>query len=491
MSEYQDIKRGWDYISHLSGVAYADQRVELISNEIKRMESAINNHPHRGNTESTFQGYVFEELSAGTFNVDAVAAGAWDRAETLQSNGKGSVDIHLKSGDNYSAKSYATGEQCAVEQSLLDPETRKPIYEDQKRLVPEDKLSNARTESHKREIINRETKPEVSRAYNDTQKNLTDRISNKREGVESKPFRRSQIDRATKEAQQGDGEFKAEDVDVTVSNSIKNEYILRQALEAGYTSAALTVAFRIAPEIYKSIDYLIKNGEINIELLKQVGISAISGSAEGFINGAVACSVTLMAEKGLLGEAMKTVGGVWIGTTVSIIVESIKDSVQVAIGNLSVQEMGAAFVDRAILGAGFAIAGTKVVRVITGALVQALSAEMPIVGYLIGSLVGTAIASIYNIGKKKLLSICVDTGFTCFGLVDQDYEMPLEYLRQMGLDANIPDFVEADMIEPDLIEPDYIEPDYIEPDYASLETIEFFEIKRGIIGVNKIGYIPA
>ncbi len=486
MSELKDIQRGWDFVAKLAGVGFADQRVSLIADEISKMEQAINTHPHRGNTLPTFQGYAFEELQTGTYNIDAVASGVWDRAETLQVNGKGSVDAHTKSGMDFSMKSYGTGEKSGIAQAALDPETRKPLYEGQTRVVPTDKLEGAIAETHKRAISNQDTRPDVAYANSDTEKNLTDRIRNDKEGIESKPFTRKQIDKAAKEAQKGDGEFEAEDVGVTVENAIKPEYIIKQSLEAGYTAAALTAAFRMAPEIYKCIDYLIKNGELDLKMLGQVGASGVSGATEGFLNGAVACSLTLMAEKGMLGEALKSVGGVWIGTTVSIVVESIKDSLQVATGKMTPREMGSAFLDRAIIGAGYAVVGTKVVSAISGAIVQAIGFEFPVVGYLIGSLVGTAIATVYNFGKKKFLSICVDTGFTCFGLVDQDYEMPVEYLKQLGIDIVLPDFIEADTVEADIIEPDFIEPDFDVP-----ETIQFYEIKRGIIGVNKIGYVPA
>jgi hypothetical protein len=42
-------------------------------------------------------------------------------------------------------------------------------------------------------------------------------------------------------------------------------------------------------------------------------------------------------------------------------------------------------------------------------------------------LIGTSFCVIYNIGKKKLISFCVDTGFTCFGLVEQNYELLMKF----------------------------------------------------------------
>lgn len=48
----------------------------------------------------------------------------------------------------------------------------------------------------------------------------------------------------------------------------------------------------------------------------------------------------------------------------------------------------------------------------------------------------SSVAVVYNIGKKKLISLCVEAGFTCFGLVEQDYELPEEILRRGIIGVN-------------------------------------------------------
>lgn len=39
------------------------------------------------------------------------------------------------------------------------------------------------------------------------------------------------------------------------------------------------------------------------------------------------------------------------------------------------------------------------------------------------------------VGKNKLISFCKDSGFTCFGLVDQNYAVPEELLKEMGVET--------------------------------------------------------
>lgn len=53
-------------------------------------------------------------------------------------------------------------------------------------------------------------------------------------------------------------------------------------MDAGYSAAFVTVAMQLAPDIYKAIDYLIKNKKINLQQVKQMGLKAISSGTEGF-----------------------------------------------------------------------------------------------------------------------------------------------------------------------------------------------------------------
>ena len=120
---------------------------------------------------------------------------------------------------------------------------------------------------------------------------------------------------------------------------------------------------------------------------------------------------------------------------------------------------------------------------IGGLIGQALGFELPVVGYLIGSLVGCAFAVVYNIGKKKLISFCVDTGLTCFGLVEQDYTIPESVLNEMGIDTiQIPRVsVKKTDVRRVSVQADI--------NRVSYETIDITFLRRGIIGVNRVGYV--
>lgn len=485
MQNKDEMLRGWDFAAHLAGVNYAasggDAYVSRVAEAIEQLEKNINEHPYRGLGIPQFQGYVAEEWSAGTFNIDAVAAGSKDAAHVLHSLDLGSVDVHLDSGADYSMKSFYDGVESAKRQALLNPETRGALYHGQRRWVPSDQLEEAKGMAHKQMLRNQGMRPDVAAANAETEAKLTDVVRNA-EGVQSRSASRDQLDRMARDGKKG--EFKAAGEGVTLDSAVKIEYMVQQALKAGYTAAAITVVMQMAPEIYKAIDYLIKNGEIDVQQIKRMGKKAITAGTVGFLRGSVSCCLLLLCEKGVFGEAMKAISPTLLGSAVAIVMETVKNSILVAAGKMTTKEMGAAFADTVIVSAGF-IAGMKIGETVGGIIGQTLGFELPVVGYLIGSLVGCAFAAVYQIGKKQLISFCVDSGFTCFGLVEQNYELPEDVLKEMGV-TTIP--ISRTDVEKSEVSSTGTTSEINRTEY---ETIAITVLRRGVIGVNRVGYVPA
>ena len=266
MQSKTEMQQGWEFATGIMGSDIAahmgQEYVSAIEAAIKQLEENINNHQYRNLGIGKLQGYMLEEWGAGTFNVDAVAADLADRASVLHSTLKDSVDIQLDSGEAYSAKSYVTAEKTAKAQARFSPESGHASYHDQGRLVPSDQLSDAKAAAHRGVLRNQQIRSGVSDAYAETESRLTDTIKNE-EGVSSKSASRKELEDIARESKEQ--KFKAEDHGLTAGSAINTEYMLKQALKAGYTTAAITVAFQLAPEIYKAIDFLIKHGEIDIQ----------------------------------------------------------------------------------------------------------------------------------------------------------------------------------------------------------------------------------
>lgn len=482
MQTKSEVQQGWEFAANIMGADIAAHNgstyVDAVETAIKQLEYNINNHDYCNLGVNQLQGYMLEEWSSGTFNINAAAAGSADNAKVLHSTAKDSIDIQLKSGSAYSAKSYSTGAKSAIEQARIDTETGQASYHNQGRLVPTDQLSDAQAEAHRQALKNQFTRSNVSDAYAETEKRLTDVIEND-EGISSKTATRKDLEDIARESKSQ--EFKASEHGITAEDAIKTEYLLKQALKAGYTTAAITVAIQLAPEIYKAIDYLVKHGEINVQQIKQAGLKGISAGAEGFLRGSISSSLMIMCETGALGEAFKGIKPTVLGAMVSLVMQTVKNSILVAAGKMSSQQMGAAFVDTVVISGGY-LAGAH----IAGIIGQTLGFEFPIVGYLLGSLIGTSFCVIYNIGKKKLISFCVDTGFTCFGLVEQNYELPDDVLNELGI-KTIP-ISKAQVESIDISSTDISMGSINKSEY---ETINITVLRRGVIGVNKVGYVLA
>ena len=184
MQQRGEMQQGWDFATSVMGMDLAVQMgreyISAVETAIKQLEDNINNHQYRNLGINQLQGYMLEEWASGTFNVDAVAADSAYRTEVLHSTAKDSVDVLLKQGGReagaYSAKSYADGAKSAIEQARLNQETRQASYQGQGRIVPTDQLSDAQAKAHREALRNQLIHPEVSEAYAETERKLTDTI---------------------------------------------------------------------------------------------------------------------------------------------------------------------------------------------------------------------------------------------------------------------------------------------------------------------------
>lgn len=498
MNKLEDVKYGWNFMSHimeadyLSKKAFSDYVFNLVQNEeiktqnirideinkaIDLLAKNINEHPHINLNVEQFKGFVAEEMHAQTFNIDALKKGSMHRAWTLQDNGYGSIDVTTNFGKNYSLKYSNTAKDAENMQAALNPETRMSKYEGQERLIASDQIDEAKFWAHKRGIKDINNRPDVSKSHFETEKHMVSKITDG-DGVESRELTIKESKQIAREAKKG--EFDPEKYGYAkeaVLDEVQLDYI-NKAFEAGLTAATITAILQIVPEIYKAVDYLIKNGEINLNQIKKTGVNIITSSGESFLRGAIAYSVEMAIQNGLLGESLKHVNPSVVGVAVTVILSTIKDSLFVAAGKMTCKEMGIHFTDTLIVSSGYLV-GMK----IGGTITQILCPNLPVISYAIGSLIGCSVSVVYNIGKNKLISYCVDSGFACFGLVEQNYQLPEDVLK--SLNVHIIPIERSTVTRTDI--------NSIKTNTSinsiMIDTIDIIVLKRGIIGINKVGYI--
>lgn len=111
--------------------------------------------------------------------------------------------------------------------------------------------------------------------------------------------------------------------------------------------------------------------------------------------------------------------------------------------------------------------------------------ELPVLGFMLGSFVGSVIGSFaYNMGYNAIISFCVDTGFTMFGLVDQNYMLPDEVMEAVGFDVFKYEEFTFEEFKPKEFTFNEFQIEKFEADSLSIEFL-----RRGVIGVHQIGYV--
>ena len=479
----------------------SDSYVASVNDEIEKLVNDLNSFEGFKTSSNVLKGDVAEFWHTGTYNIDSALKGSSNRAFVDRSHDLASTDISTNYGDKYGLKYYSDGEASAKAQAVsvfqrfkeyqshggtdsMDDFLRSrgydnaesvlndPIYSGQIRIIPRDQLEEATQYLERMIKTEAARRPEQVYRYQETLNMLKERLSDDK-GAESIHLSKKEAEVLAKLAKQG--KINADDLGLTTEELIKYDYIIQQAFKAGLTAATISVVLKVAPEIIKAIDYLIKNGEINAVQFKKIGFAAVSGGAEGFIRGSVSAALTASGKAGLLGETLKSVDPTIVGTVTVLTINVIKNAFQVTLGNKSTSQLTGELVRDMYI---------STCSLIGGGISQAFI-EVPVLGYMIGSFVGSIIGSFtYNVGHKAIVSFCVVSGFTMFGLVEQDYTLPKEVIEQMGIETFDYETLHYDTFEPESFSFDSFETDTFEPD-----TLDVTFLRRGVIGVSKVGYV--
>ena len=322
----------------------------------------------------------------------------------------------LRDSYNGRPKRYAnlSFDEWAVEKGFAGKTPDDLLYGDMGGLIPSDKLEAAKQYALVRiERAKARGLDEEVRRWTKVRDSLTDRIKTP-EDVEGRPatneeMRRKAVDVSSKK------KLDPADDGMTTSQLIAASDIVKQSLKAGGTAAALSAALSVAPEIYRAIDYLIAEGEIDDEHLKSIGTAACAGAANGFVSGSATAAKA---------AAMGSRGANVIASLVVLTMETCRNSYLVASGQIEPVEM-ANNMGQSVFSTVMMLGGAAVATALTG------GATFPV---LIGSFAGGAAGSMaFKPVSSCVMKVCVDSGATFFGLVEQDYEVPKRLLSVLGI----------------------------------------------------------
>lgn len=499
-----DFEAGYRFFENNAGAALGMNAGEAYINSIqKEIDSILRDfHSFKGfqtNAEQ-LKGDVAEFWHAGTFNIDAAVKGSKHRVAVDRSHGLGSADASSDFGMSFGMKYYQDGAASAkqqaksiferyqeyrhnggklsIDQYLLsngvseDTLLSDPLYSGQIRVIPKEQIEEAAGWLERKIAKESLTRPEQVKRYQETLDLLKDRIEDNK-GVESIPLS-SEEARKLAEAAKNDGLI-PEKWGLTTEQIIQYRYILKQSLKAGLSAATISMVLKAAPEVYQAIGYLIRNGQIDEELFLRAGFSALSGAAEGFLQGALSAAITSCCSSGLWGTAVRSVDPSFVGAVSIIAMNTLKNAVKVARRQLSHEELYRDLARDILISACSVSLG----------LVSQYLIEIPVFGYMLGSFVGSVAGSLlFTAAEKTVISFCITSGCTMFGLVKQDYRLPDDVLRELGLEL-----FEYETAEYQTIDYEHFEYQRFCYQKDRCETIGISFLRRGVIGVSKIGYL--
>ena len=494
-----------EHTSGFSGAYSGSEYVSQVNAAIEKTRTDLNDFSGFRTDPSKLKGDIAEFWHAGSFNADAAANNSEICLTIDRSHEFASADLTSSDATPFGLKFYRTGVESAKQQAksvferfreykagggtdsldkfladrgYLDASVlNDPVYKGQVRVIPKDQYQDAVAWLQKKIEKEAVSRPEQVARYKETLALLSDRAKSA-DGTQSIPL--SEADARRLAALAKEGAVSTEDLKklgLSTEDLITCERIFNQALQAGVDAAMLSIILKTAPEIYKAIQYLVETGKIDGEQLKKVGLAALSGGAEGFVRGSLAAAITTACQSGLWGEALKSIEPPVIGCVTVIALNTMKNACRVARGEMEGYEMANALAKELFLSS---------CAMIAGGIAQML-VVIPALGFMLGSFVGSVVGAFtYDKVYSVPLSFCADTGFTLFGLVKQDYRLPDEVFTSIGIEP-----FKAENFELDEFVADEFTIDEFDAEEFRTETFEITPLRRGVIGVSKIGYISS
>lgn len=419
----------------------------------------------RANVDVNYvKGNLAEVWHAETLKVAASAKGRTDIWANAVGNNKTGQDVQY--GDattarNAELKYYKTGEETARQLG-------NPAYNDSQKVVPADQLQEVIAEAQRQAARNRDTRPDIAAANQNTAQTVSDRLEV--DGVTSTPLTEGDA-RALATDLQRDGELDAEAYGLTTEAFIAWSDLLRESGTAALHAAAFSAALSCAPQLYRLLLQAQRSGELDYHAWSTAARQLVGQSANAGLRGGLAAIITGGCRSGLLGPALKRLPPAAIGMATALALNSLQHGWQYARGEISGREL--AFNSSRdtltlLMGTG-------------GAMLGQLLIPIPLLGATLGNLLGSTLGALsIQAAQHKALALCVEQDWTFWGLVEQNYVVPEAVLARAGFDLFAPKQLAAARFQA----PPFVAPAFNEP------RLELQFLRRGVVAFHTVGYLP-
>ncbi|WP_420389608.1 hypothetical protein [Marinobacter sp.] len=450
---------------YVHGTMTADSYVRSVDDAISKAFNELQKEAtRRQNVKVDYaKGNFAETWHAETFNVSAAARNKPHIAAEALTNNKTGQDIRYGAeGDKFFSelKYHKTGSDTA--KAISNPE-----YNGGGKIVPSDQLEEVVKNARQLSKENIGKREEMVNSYQHTAAHATDRL--RYENVESRPLNEKES-RDYLERLKNDDKAKPADFDLTTETAIEWSDIAREARTAALHAAAISAAITAAPYVTQAISEYIKSGRIDSDMLIEGGEAVVGSAGKAGLRASVAATIAGSLKAGYAGETLKGVSPETIGMSTAIAINAIGYSVQYAQGRLTQRDLAIRCMSDAVaLKAGF----------IGSTLGQAFI-PFPLLGGLIGNMVGSLIgAALFHGARNVTLGLCVESGWTCFGMVDQNHTVPEEILRRCGFD----------LIPIERVQTRTFSVSNFNVKSISVPEVSITHLRRGVVGMSSIGYV--
>ncbi len=409
------------------------------------------------------KGDLAEQWHAGTLKIDAAVQekeNVW--AEALCDNITGQDIRYGDSSSSYLAelKYYKTGEDTAKAIS-------RPEYDASEKIVPSDQKQSVIESAQRLAKRNEMNRPEQAEHYQDTASRADDRL---RVGnVESKPL----SEKDAKEMMQdlrNHGDIDPDKYGLNTESFITWSEIVKKAEDAGLHAFVFSAALTAAPCIWQILEEYISRGEINVNDLMVKGQTVFFSASKAGFKGGVAAGLTVALNSGLLGESFKNAPPLAVGMATTLALNAIAYSIRLHQGVITQREFA-----HYCLRDSFALIGGY-----QGAAIGQTLIPIPLFGALVGNLLGATLGAIVFEGMDTFfLKACVESGWTFWGIVKQEYGIPKEILQEAGYKIFTAKKFNRRIFE---------KKQFVKHDFYR-HTLSIKPLRRGLITCNVIGYI--
>lgn len=433
---------------------------ESIKNSTDVLKEFMQNNQNKG--IDYLKGDVAEFWHSETLKINATVIGDNSVYSNVPRNA-GAVDIEYGSqGRNYEAqvKYYKNAEETAKAIS-------NPKYEGMEKVVPKDQLDDVKSAAGRLAAKNADSRPNQANQYEDTIKNVNDRL--KADKSESIPLSENEAKKLVQDFK--NGEYDSNDYGLNTETLVNFSDIARQSSEAAIQAALISAVIQAGPYLYKIMVDCINNGEIDIENIRAMGVEVVSDSSWNGLRAGIASFLTASCKSGLLGESMKTISPTVIGAATVVAVNSVRNSILLSKGIITSSEYAERCLHDTVI-VSFGVLGTTIGQALI---------PVPILGGLIGNFIGGIMGTIiYQLGNDLILAIAIDKGWTFFNFVDQNFTVPESVLQKAGYDL----FLDHSFSTQSFSTFSFSRQSF------KTNSIDIIPLKRGVIGIRKIGYIP-